>query len=111
LHLPSSTSGLLRQGLSSQTAPSVGGRTYSFSRSVSPWAAQLAGRHAAAACELSLGFLWNAGEAAGRLAAFCSARRTLPRAVRADPELLAEFLGELEAAGVKLARPPGVAAY
>ena len=54
---------------------------------------------------------WNAGEAAGHLAAFCSARGTLPRAVRADPALLREFQDELEAAGVELAWPPGVAAY
>ena len=54
---------------------------------------------------------WNIGEAAGHLAAFCSARGTLPRAVRADPALLAELRGELVAAGVELAWPPGVAAY
>ena len=29
---------------------------------------------------------WNAGEAAGHLAAFCAARRTLPRAVHASPD-------------------------
>ena len=54
---------------------------------------------------------WNAGEAAGHLAAFCAARGTLPRAVRADPALLREFQDELAAAGVELAWPPGVAAY
>ena len=54
---------------------------------------------------------WNAGEAAGHLAAFCGARRTLPRAVRADPALLWEFQAELAAAGVELAWPPGVAEY
>ncbi len=54
---------------------------------------------------------WNAGEAAGHLAAFCSARRTLPRAVRADRALLEEYRRELAAAGVELAWPPGVAAY
>jgi hypothetical protein len=54
---------------------------------------------------------WNAGEAAGHLAAFCAARRTIPRAVRADPALLAELQDELAAAGVELAWPPGVAAY
>jgi hypothetical protein len=51
---------------------------------------------------------WGAGEAAGHLAAFCSTRRTTPRAVRADP---AAFQAELIAAGVELAWPPGVAAY
>jgi hypothetical protein len=54
---------------------------------------------------------WNAGEAAGHLAAFCTARRTLPRAVRADPGLLRDLQDELEAAGVELRWPPGVAAY
>ena len=54
---------------------------------------------------------WGAGEAAGHLAAFCSARRTLPRAVRADEALLGEFQGELAAAGVELAWPPGVTSY
>ena len=54
---------------------------------------------------------WNAGEAAGHLAAFCSARGTLPRAVRAGGALLQDFQAELVAAGVELAWPPGVAAY
>jgi hypothetical protein len=54
---------------------------------------------------------WNVGEAAGHLAAFCTARRTLPRAVRADAALLRDFQDELGAAGVELAWPPGVAAY
>jgi hypothetical protein len=54
---------------------------------------------------------WNAGEAAGHLAAFCSARGTSPRAVRAGPALLREFQAELAAAGVELAWPAGVAAY
>ena len=53
---------------------------------------------------------WNVGEAAGHLAAFCAARRTLPRAVRAVPALLGEFQAELVAAGFELAWPPGVAA-
>jgi hypothetical protein len=53
---------------------------------------------------------WNAGEAAGHLAAFCAARSTLPRAVRADPGLLADFQRELVAAGVELAWPK-VSAY
>ncbi len=54
---------------------------------------------------------WNAGEAAGQLAAFCAACGTLPRAVRADPSLLGRFQDELTAAGVELAWPPGVASY
>jgi FAD-dependent oxidoreductase family protein len=54
---------------------------------------------------------WNIGEAAGHVAAFCHARKTVPRAVRADAARLAELRGELGAAGVELAWPPGVAAY
>ncbi|MGH2970336.1 MAG: FAD-dependent oxidoreductase, partial [Solirubrobacteraceae bacterium] len=54
---------------------------------------------------------WNVGEAAGLLAAFCCERRAIPRAVRADPALLAAFQRELAAAGVELEWPPGVAAY
>ena len=54
---------------------------------------------------------WNVGEAAGHLAAFCTARGTLPRAVRADAALLGDFQAELTAAGAELAWPPWVAAY
>jgi hypothetical protein len=54
---------------------------------------------------------WNAGEAAGHVAAFCSARGAIPRAIRADPAVLGELQDELAAAGVELAWPPGVAAY
>jgi FAD dependent oxidoreductase len=53
---------------------------------------------------------WGVGEAAGHLAAFCAARGTIPRAVRGGP-LLGEFQRELQAAGVELAWPAGVAAY
>ena len=38
---------------------------------------------------------WNVGEAAGALAAFCLDRRTRPRAVGADPRLLADFQAAL----------------
>lgn len=48
---------------------------------------------------------WNAGEAAGHLAAICAARRTLPRAVHASPEATAELQRELSAAGVELEWP------
>ena len=51
---------------------------------------------------------WNAGEAAGHLAAFCTARRTLPRAVHASPQLTAELQRELLAAGVELRWPVDV---
>jgi FAD-dependent oxidoreductase family protein len=54
---------------------------------------------------------WNIGEAAGHLAAFCAARGTVPRAVRADARLLEDFQRELVAAGVELAWPAGVRAY
>ena len=54
---------------------------------------------------------WNAGEAAGHLAAFCGERGVPPRAVRADPELLAAFQAELTAAGIELRWPSGVACY
>jgi hypothetical protein len=48
---------------------------------------------------------WNVGEAAGELVAFCAARRTVPRAVRADAGALAGVLGELARAGVELEWP------
>jgi FAD dependent oxidoreductase len=53
---------------------------------------------------------WNIGEAAGHLASFCVARRTVPRAVRADRNRLEEFQRELLKAGVEL-RWPDVGAY
>jgi FAD dependent oxidoreductase len=48
---------------------------------------------------------WNAGEVAGHLAAFCAARATIPRAVRADPGLLEDLQRELAASGVELEWP------
>jgi hypothetical protein len=48
---------------------------------------------------------WNAGEAAGHLAAFCRERRTIPRAVCAQPGLLATLQAELDAAGIERAWP------
>jgi hypothetical protein len=54
---------------------------------------------------------WNGGEAAGELAAFCARRGTVPRAVRADPALLAAFQDELARAGVELEWPPEAHAY
>lgn len=50
---------------------------------------------------------WNIGEAAGSLAAFCSARRLPPRAVRARPALLNAFQHELVSQGIRLAWPEG----
>jgi hypothetical protein len=48
---------------------------------------------------------WNAGEAAGHLASFCRERRTLPRAVCAQPGLLVMLQAELDAAGIERAWP------
>jgi hypothetical protein len=48
---------------------------------------------------------WNIGEAAGHLAAFCAAQSTMPRAVRASPELLDAYRRELVACGVELTWP------
>jgi FAD-dependent oxidoreductase family protein len=48
---------------------------------------------------------WNAGEAAGHLAAFCAAGSTKPRAVRASAALLDAYQRELIACGVELAWP------
>ena len=48
---------------------------------------------------------WNAGEAAGHLAAFCSERGVPPRAVRERPALLAAFQQALDDAGIERAWP------
>ena len=48
---------------------------------------------------------WNAGEAAGHLAAFCAEQRVAPRAVRARPDLLDSFQRVLDAAGIERAWP------
>lgn len=48
---------------------------------------------------------WGIGEAVGALVAFSQARKTLPRAVRAQPKLLADFQAGLAADGVELAWP------
>ncbi|WP_433617480.1 FAD-dependent oxidoreductase [Dactylosporangium sp. CA-139114] len=53
---------------------------------------------------------WNAGEAAGALAAFCLDRACSPRAVRNTPGLLAEFQARLDRDGVERAWPD-VAGY
>ncbi|GAA0243329.1 FAD-dependent oxidoreductase [Cryptosporangium japonicum] len=53
---------------------------------------------------------WNVGEAAGALAAFCLERNVAPRAVRANPALLAEFQARLDADGVER-RWPDVVGY
>lgn len=51
---------------------------------------------------------WSIGEAAGSLAAFALARRTTPRAVRADAEMLSDFQAELVGAGVQLRWDPAL---
>jgi hypothetical protein len=48
---------------------------------------------------------WNIGEAAGSLAAFALARKKMPREVRNQPALLAEFQKLLQADGVRLDWP------
>ncbi|RCS60206.1 FAD-dependent oxidoreductase [Microbacterium sp. JB110] len=50
---------------------------------------------------------WNIGEAAGHLAAFCTATGTTPHAVHADPAQLSAYQGELDAAGVERHWPDG----
>jgi hypothetical protein len=48
---------------------------------------------------------WNIGEAAGALAAQAIQKGTLPRAIRNDPKLLADFQASLRAQGFELAWP------
>ena len=50
---------------------------------------------------------WNIGEAAGHLAAFCTATGATPHAVHSDPAQLAAYQGELDAAGVERHWPDG----
>jgi hypothetical protein len=53
---------------------------------------------------------WNVGEVAGVLADFCLTRGVAPRAVRADPGLLADFQHRLTRDGVEL-RWPDISGY
>src|SRR5215207_1573907 len=53
---------------------------------------------------------WNAGEAAGHLAAFCRERSASPRAVCAQPALLALLQAELDAAGFEREWPEAIRA-
>jgi len=53
---------------------------------------------------------WNAGEVAGALAAYCLANNTSPRAVRNDPQQLADFQAHLTRDGVQL-RWPDISGY
>lgn len=52
---------------------------------------------------------WNIGEAVGVLAAYCARKKQTPRAVRSNPELLAEFQAVLGRDGVPLAWPKATA--
>jgi hypothetical protein len=48
---------------------------------------------------------WNIGEAAGALAAYCVKHKQVPRAVRNDKKLLADFQANLRREGVELEWP------
>ena len=48
---------------------------------------------------------WNIGESVGALVAFCLAKKTSPRSVRATPDLLTAFQSQLTAQGIRLAWP------
>jgi hypothetical protein len=52
---------------------------------------------------------WSIGEAVGELAAFCKAKRRIPRQVRKDAELLGDFQARLAKAGVDLDWPEAIA--
>jgi hypothetical protein len=51
---------------------------------------------------------WNIGEAAGTLAAFCAAKQKLPREIRNQPGLLADFQKLLLNDGVRLEWPKNI---
>ena len=51
---------------------------------------------------------WNIGESVGALAAFCRAKKKLPRQVHADGALLKEFQNQLTNEGVPLTWPKSV---
>jgi hypothetical protein len=44
---------------------------------------------------------WNVGEVAGHLIAFCAQHKASPRQVRNDEEMLADFMREIEEAGIE----------
>ena len=52
---------------------------------------------------------WSIGEAVGELLGFCKARRRVPRQVRRDPALLADFQTHLTKAGFDLDWPEEIA--
>ena len=48
---------------------------------------------------------WNIGESVGALVAFCLAKKTSPRSVRATPDLLTAFQSQLTNQGIRLVWP------
>ena len=48
---------------------------------------------------------WNVGEVTGHLVDFCRTRGAVPTQVRSDPDLLGEFQGRLDGAGVERSWP------
>jgi FAD-dependent oxidoreductase family protein len=52
---------------------------------------------------------WSIGEAVGELVAFCTAKKRVPRQVRKDRKLLADFQARLSKAGVDLDWPDDIA--
>jgi len=52
---------------------------------------------------------WSIGEAVGELVAFCTAKKRVPRQVRKDKKLLADFQTQLSKAGVDLDWPDDIA--
>lgn len=52
---------------------------------------------------------WSIGEAVGELVAYCKSRKRVPRQVRKDPQLLADFQTQLAKAGVDLEWPNDIA--
>lgn len=52
---------------------------------------------------------WSIGEAVGELVAFCTAKKRVPRQVRKDPKLLADYQAQLVKAGSDLHWPDEIA--
>ena len=52
---------------------------------------------------------WSIGEAVGELLAFCTAKKRVPRQVRKDKQLLADFQAQLTKAGLDLDWPDRIA--
>src|SRR5262245_14099161 len=52
---------------------------------------------------------WSIGEAVGELVAFCTTKKRVPRQVRRDPKLLADYQAQLTKAGCDLHWPEDIA--